>query len=119
MIEFIELALSLPATIYGLGERNCGDVDRPVACAEGAVTASGEPFNPHEIAAAVPAPEKTILRPLTICLLSKDGKHVYVRINDKANSRWIGHRGLDLTPGAWKALGYEPTRWHSAKLRRC
>jgi len=119
MKVFLELALQFSATIYGLHEKNCGDIGKPIPCAKGAVTASGQHFDPDLVTAAIPAPTNRIMRPFYVCILSREGKPVHILVNDKTHPRWIGKRGLDLTPGAWKALGYEPTRSHSAKLEGC
>ncbi len=120
MIEYIILALTLPATTYGHGEAGkCGDVGAPVACTAGATTSSGEPFDPEDATAAVPAPAKQRTRPMFVSVRSVNGVCVQIRVNDKGNPRYIGVRGLDLTPGALRLLGIKPTKHWSGKLEVC
>jgi hypothetical protein len=126
MNSYFYLALTLQATVYGAGSNdyNCGDEGKPVACDSNATTASGEPFSPHVIpSAAIPMPTNRIMRPFTVCLYNEEtNKSVYVRVNDKAHNRWIGNRGLDLSPAAYKALtGNEAKPWSRIlnQLKRC
>lgn len=122
MIEYIQLAMGLPATLYGLGEYNCGDPGKAVACLEGATTASGDPFDPNELTVAIPLPTNRILRPITICLQHPETKRqVWVKVNDKANQRWIGLRGFDVTPAVFTALTGKPARpWSSIeRIEEC
>ena len=122
MIDLVLTALTLPATIYGMGEKNCGDPGMAVACDTNAVTASGERFDPSYYTAAVPAPTNRKMRPVLICIRNPDtGKMVKVWVNDKANARWQGNRGLDLTPAAYEALtGRKVTKWSSIpRLEKC
>lgn len=119
MIEYIALALALPHSTYGWGSNNCGDIGRPVACSKGAITSSGEEFDPDAVTAAVPAPTSQRTRVTTVKLRATSGKCVAIKINDKSNPRFIGLRGLDLTPGALRALGIEPTRHWSGRIEMC
>jgi hypothetical protein len=119
MIEYVVLALTLPASLYGTGEIRCGDTDKPVPCASGATTSSGEAFDPEEATAAVPAPAKQRTRPMRVSVKAIDGSCVQIKINDKSHPRWIGRRGLDLTPGALRLLGIEPTKHWSGPLEMC
>jgi hypothetical protein len=48
-----------------------------------------------------------------------NGACVNIRINNKANPKYVGRRGLDLTPGALRLLGIEPTKHWSGKLEMC
>lgn len=120
----IDLALEHRATTYGWGEQRCGDVGKPRPCTEDATTASGEPFQPHSVpSAAVPAPKHKRLRPSTLKLKLQGvpgAPCVEVRVNDKANPRWIGQRGLDLSPAAVRQLTRQmPTPHWSGKLEQC
>lgn len=119
MFYFILLATTLPATTYGYGEIRCGDVGHAEACSTGAVTASGEPFDPDAVAAAIPLPQRRIMRPFDLSLRARDGSCVLVRVNDKSHPRWIGQRGLDLTPGALRALGHEPSATWGGEVQLC
>lgn len=121
MMEFITLALSFPATVYGVvnsetgkAESMCGETV-PIPCDSNATTASGQQFDPDVLAAAVPMPKNRIMRPVRICLYNPDtGKRAWAVINDKVNPRYQGVRGLDLTPKLYKALTGKPaTSWSS------
>lgn len=120
----LDLALQQRATTYGWGEHNCGDVGKPRPCTEDAATASGEAFQPHSVpSAALPAPKHKRLRPSIIWLRLKDvpdAPCVEVRLNDKANPRWIGQRGLDLSPAAVRQLTQRmPTPHWSGEVELC
>lgn len=117
---FIKTALTLQATVYGFGEYNCCDVGEPCPCSKGAITASGETFDPEEPSAAVPAPSNVRMRPTSVYLRYNNGPCVRVRINDKANPRWIGNRGLDLSKGAVEELTQsDATTYWSGKVDIC
>ena len=121
-MTWIEVALSLPATVYGFSEWNCGDTHKPVPCDTSATTASGDPFDPQALTVAVPLPRNRIVRPVQLCLEHpKTGRRVWVRVNDKANERWIGQRGFDLTPAVYEALtGKQARTWSSIEqLKEC
>lgn len=100
-------ASGLPASTYGFGELACGDVGKPRMCVAGAITASGEVFDPGIPSAALAAPARLVLRGQWVWLRLADGpfRCVRVRLNDKMNPRWIGRRGFDLTPAAVHKLG--------------
>lgn len=119
MSELVTIALQFPATVYGYGEMRCGDPGRAVPCDSRATTASGDAFDPYAVTAAVPAPANRIMRPHFVGILALNGTCVQVYVNDKKHERYVGSGGLDLSPAAWKALGYDPDKWHSAKIRRC
>lgn len=118
---FVALALKFHATVYGYGELYCGDYDsEPQPCDSTAITASGEPFNPDELIAAVPLPRNRIMRPLTIGVLDHAGRCLQIRVIDKKNERFIGNSGLDLSPGAVLAITGKPAPRHfSGKLGPC
>ena len=99
MLDYLILALVLPATTYQWGEQKCGQ-DVPIACAHGAVTASGEELSDDIPSAALPLPKENRMRPTVVRLTSWTGACVSVRVNDKSNPRWIGKRGLDLNKAA-------------------
>ena len=119
----ITTALSLTATTYGWGEKMCGDIGRPRACIDGAVTASGQPFKPSIPSAAVPAPTNRRIQPTILYLKLKgvpNAPCVGIVLNDKANPRWIGQRGLDLSPAAVQALtGRMPTPYWKGEVEQC
>jgi rare lipoprotein A len=65
---------------------------------EGAVTASGEPFDPNAMTAAHPyLPFGTQL------LVTYQGNQVVVTVTDRGP--FVGGRGLDLSQGAAEAIG--------------
>lgn len=117
---FIALAATQIATTYGYHERNCGDVGKPVACDDRAVTATGERFKPTEITAAVPAPKKNRIYTTIIYVKDYKGDCIPLKINDKKNPRYIGKSGLDLTPAAvWAITGKLPTPYWSGRIELC
>ncbi len=121
-IVLVSLALQFPHTVYGFGERMCGDVHQPKSCAAGALTASGEKFDPYVISAAIPMSKKTRIRTMKICFLNpKKGRKVWVKVNDKKNERYIGKGGFDFSPAAYKALtGTQATKFSSLEgLQLC
>ncbi len=105
---YIQLASGLRATTYGYGEGNCGDIDKPRPCSKGAVTASGEPFNPNLATAAIFAPTKLRMRARWVWLRVDEGPCKLIRVNDKGNPRYIGIRGFDLSPRAVEVLTGQP-----------
>lgn len=120
MVEYVALALVMTASSYGYDEHMCGDVGDPVACSHGATTSSGEAFQPDTVpTAAVPAPTQQRTRPMYVKIKAMDGSCVSIRVNDKANPRFIGKRGLDLTPAALAALGIVPSKNWSGVLTPC
>lgn len=118
---FAAQAIALPASVYGMGEVACGDAHKPVPCAEGAVTSSGEPFDPGAVTAAVFLPAQFRTRPHYINVRVEGGPCVRLWLNDKGNERFAGQRGLDLTPAAYKALtGKDAKPWSSLpSLKPC
>lgn len=107
------------SSTYGYGERMCGDIGTPRPCSEGAITASGEPFDPQEVSGAVFAPKRLRMAVYYVRMRIGDGPCILVKINDKGNPRYIGRRGFDLTPGALTALtGSANPRW-SGRVSLC
>ena len=121
LIEYYLMIASLvPSTTYGHGELMCGDVGKPVACAVGAVTASGVPFNPAVpmVAIAMPANRRLVAR--HVWLRVEGGECRRVRLTDKMNARYIGVRGFDLTPAAVRLLTGKPATKHwSGRVEVC
>lgn len=117
---FLTLALMKTATVYGYGEKHCGDPGKAVSCRSGAITASGQPFNPDEISAAIPAPKNKRIRVTHIWVKAYNNACIKLKINDKKNWRYIGRSGLDLTPAAVLAItGKLPSKSWSGKLELC
>jgi hypothetical protein len=112
LLQAIALASGLQATTYGHAELACGDIHAPVPCTHGAVTASGELFDPGLATVAIALPTRTRLRAADIWLRVGDGRCHRVRLNDKMNPRWIGVRGFDLTPRAVELLTGKPATRH-------
>lgn len=120
MIDFfISIAFGLISTTYGYGEWNCGDIGKPQPCSVGAITASGEPFDPEIATGAVFAPTKLRMEARDVWMQVKDGPCVKIRINDKGNPRFIKKRGFDLSPKALELLiGRRDPKW-VGKLYKC
>lgn len=108
------------ATVYGFGEMNCGNIGNPKPCMVGAFTATGDRFDPALATAAIPAPTKFRFKAFIVKIKDYMGRCRSIRVNDKSNPRWIGKRGLDLTPAAVELLTGKPAhrRW-SGKLEFC
>jgi hypothetical protein len=118
--ELLIVANGMLATTYGHGEWNCGDVGNPKPCAHGAVTASGETFDPGKPSAAIAAPADFVLDGRYIFIRTAISKCVKVRLNDKMNERYIGERGFDLTPEAVRLLtNADPTPYWSDAVYLC
>lgn len=117
---YIQTALNHTATVYGFSEISCGDVGKPVKCDGNATTASGERFNPDLPTAAVPASRNIrVPKDKYVCLIDYKQEVVYLRVNDKKNSRYVGRGGLDLSKGALKLLTGSTSRHWSGKLESC
>ena len=122
MNHYIELAISLHATVYGFNEIKCGPAHAPQSCSFDAITASGHEFDPEIPSAAIPLPHNKIMRPFIICVKNPDtGKKIRLLVNDKTNARWIGKRGFDLSPEAFRQLtGRLPEKWSQIpRLVKC
>lgn len=120
ILDLLLIANGLLSTTYGWGEASCGPSKAPVPCVKGAITASGEEFDPSVPSAAIAAPKSLRMRAMYIGLRVVGGRCVRVRLNDKSNPRWIGNRGFDLSPAAVELVTGEPARstW-SAPLELC
>lgn len=118
---YVKLASAFISTTYGYGEMMCGDTDKPQVCSKGAITASGVPFEPDKPTIAVPMPANMRLRaPLSVSLYSEAlGECVQMWLTDKKNAKFIGNGGLDLSPGALKALGIKPSKHWSGRVELC
>jgi hypothetical protein len=110
---FAQSAIALPASVYGLGETFCGGTGTPRPCSKGAITASGETFDPSAVTAAVFLPAHFLARPHFIYVRVPKGPCVRLWVNDKGNPRFAGQRGLDVTPAAFQALTGTPARAYS------
>lgn len=99
------------ATTYGYGEYSCISQDH--RCTSGAITASGEIFDPNLPTAAIYLPVNMKLRPVWVWLKYKE-KCARIRINDKK-----GKKGFDLSPMALKLLGVKPHKSWSGKIEVC
>lgn len=109
MLEYLlAIASGLVSTVYGYGETMCGDVGRPRPCSHGAVTASGDIFDPSIPSIAIAAPAHFRLKPTKIFLRVGDGPCKPVLLLDKMNPRYMGIRGFDLTPAAVELLTGTP-----------
>lgn len=119
--KYVELAFKYRASTYGYGEIMCGDIGAPRRCKSGALTASGEVFNPYLPTAAVFAPTKLRMSARYVWMKMKGGPYNcrMIRVNDKGNPRFIGERGFDLTPGAVLLLGGTPSPTWGGRLERC
>jgi hypothetical protein len=118
MLEYLVIALALPATTYQWGETRCGDTVA-TECTAGALTASGEPLSDTVPSAALPMPTKNLIRATTIGLRSYDGTCITVRVNDKSHPRWVGNRGLDLNRAALELLVPNPHSNWSGEVEQC
>lgn len=110
MLEFLVIASGLTASTYGYGEKMCGDVGKAVPCVAGELTASGVVFDPDLPQAALAAPKNVIITPTWIHIRVDNGPCVKVHLVDKMNPRWVGERGLDLTPAAVEKLTGSPAK---------
>jgi hypothetical protein len=118
--ELLLIAHGLIATTYGYNELNCGDVGKARPCSAGAITASGEYFEPTKATAAIAAPADFVLDGRYIFIRTAISKCVKVRLNDKMNERYIGERGFDLTPEAVRLLtNADPTPYWSDQVYLC
>lgn len=117
---YLLLAFSVGhSTTYGYGEKNCGDIGTPRRCSLGAITASGEPFDPELPTAAIFAPTNLRGRVVDVWLQIGDGPCVKIRVNDKGNPRYIGKRAFDLSPEALKQLLGKSSRYWSGRVKQC
>jgi hypothetical protein len=116
--KWLTIAAATTATTYGYNEMSClGLHARPIPCKKGAITASGEIFDPDKVTAALHMPKHAMWASpfvVRIALADTPQKCVPVRINDRK-----GARGLDLTPGTLRALGASPSRSWSGRVVMC
>lgn len=119
MYILIAIANSLVSTTYGHGEMSCGDYGKPRPCEYGAITASGEGFDPNKATAAIAAPRNYVLKPMFIGLKTSKSACQKIWINDKLNSRYIGERGFDLTPESVRLLTGKADPTWSGRLYVC
>lgn len=113
MLLWILLALTTKASTYGYGEKMCGEQAKE--CDTSQLTASGLPFNPSEITAAVNMPKEYRVRPMLVYLKLEGSYQCHaVVVNDKK-----GRKGLDLTPATLSLLGAKPRRTWSGNVIGC
>jgi hypothetical protein len=123
MLFLASISSGQTATVYGMGETFCGDTHAPTSCSVGAITATGDAFDPAKLTAAIPLPANRRLR---------KGFHIYLRhgdegpcvpiyVNDKKNAKFRGKHSFDLTPAAVYAItGKYPTKyWSSKSIQVC
>lgn len=120
LAHFIKLAFTVGlSTTYGWGEFNCGDIGKPVSCAKGAITASGEVFDPELPTAAVAAPSDVRVKAVNVWMRIGKGPCVSIRVNDKLNPRYIGKLAFDLSPRSLELLtGTRRPMW-SGRVSQC
>jgi hypothetical protein len=115
----LAIASGLTATTYGYGELKCGDYNNVSQCNKNATTASGDSFNPNIPAAALAIPKIYRVRPQYIFIRTENSSCIKVLLNDKMAEKYVGSRGLDLTPSAVKALGEKPHKAWSGRIFLC
>lgn len=116
LLNVLSINTPMISTVYGYAEGNCGDPHDPKPCLHGAITASGDVFDPAALTAAIPLPKNQIMRPFHVYLRHHDGPCVKIKVNDKMNERYIGKRKFDLTPGAVYAItGKKANKYWSSK----
>ncbi len=119
MTMYLLLASLFPSTTYGYGERMCGDPGHTRTCALGAVTASGEAFDPTVPQVALALPVVSRVRAKYVRLRAEGGVCQRVRLVDKMNARYVAVRGFDLNPAALKLLtGKRGPNW-SGRVELC
>ena len=118
---YLLVAHGLPSTTYGHSEKNCGHPSAPVACAYGAITATGERFDPSIPTAALALPASVRIRKNTTVFMRVEGGKCHpIKVNDKMNHRYVGQRGFDLTPAAVELLTGSPAKpYWSSKVYLC
>ena len=114
VLACLALAASSQANVYGYKEMSCMDGKRVIPCEKGAITASGEEFDPELPTFAVWMPRKMRVRPQWVWVRLEQGTCTQLWLNDKK-----GKQGFDLTPGALKALGVKPRSTWSGHLKLC
>ncbi len=120
LAELILAASGLMATTYGYGEQKCGDPGKPESCNNGAVTASGIPFDPAAPMAAIAVPANMRLRAQFIGLQIPGGACHKILLADKMHHRFMGRVGFDLTPAAVALLtGAPATPYWSGPVYVC
>lgn len=120
LFQFILAAHNSIATVYGYSESYCGVNGAAVKCEKGAVTSSGEIFDPEIATMALAVPNDILIRPTMVVIRIESGPCRAIRLNDRKNenaahteSRW------DLTPAAILVLGGKPTPTWSGRIYLC
>lgn len=115
MIEFLTLLFSysgMMGSVYGFGEKMCGDVGKAVACDKNATTATGDAFDPDKATVAIALPSFMLVRRTTIQIRIDDGPCKFVQINDKKPFKWKNSTPWDLTPATVELLTGKPAKKH-------
>jgi hypothetical protein len=111
------------STVYGFNESFCGDTGKPTSCSVGAITATGDAFDPAKLTAAIPLPANRRFRKGFYVYLrhGNEGPCVPIFVNDKKNAKYRGLHSFDLTPASVHALtGKYPTKyWSSTEVQVC
>lgn len=116
--DYLHKANGKIATIYGVGEMDCGSKKRPRRCTKGALTSTGIPLDPHNVAtAALSLPVNYLLKPLWVYLKLEGGNCVRIRLIDKKSMN--EHSPWDLTPAAIIQLGAKASRTWSGRVYLC
>lgn len=113
LLYYINLAfLTGLSTTYGYGEWNCGDIGKARPCSKGAITSSGQIFDPELPTAAIAVPANMRFSPFHLYMKVGNGPCIKVLINDKLNPRYVGKLGFDLTPKTLELLtGRASPKW--------
>lgn len=119
LLDLLLVALSMPATTYGYGEKMCGMIGKPIACVSGLPTSTGEKFNTKFITGALPVPKGFRFKSFIIYVKTYRNECIPIRINDKSNHRWVGKRGIDLSPAAVLAITGKIDKNWSGRLSFC
>jgi hypothetical protein len=118
MLFLASISSGQTSTVYGMGESFCGDTHAPTSCSVGAITATGDAFDPAKLTAAIPLPANRRLRKGFYVYLrhGDEGPCVPILVNDKKNAKYRGLHSFDLTPASVHALtGKYPTKYWSSK----
>ena len=121
LFSFILAAHGSWATIYGYGESFCGSPDKPAKCEKGAITASGELFDPDQATMALSVPNNIIIRPtIVVVRLNSTGECKPILLNDRKNEKHAHSVDrFDLTPATVMYLGGKPSPTWRGRLYLC
>lgn len=119
--KYIHRSHGTMATVYGFGEKMCGDPGRARRCNQFAITASGQKFDPRKASAAIALPPKFKMpsEGIDVWMRLEEGPCIKININDKKNYRFSKTRPIDLSVGAVRALGGDPHKGWGGKVFLC